>query len=226
MTRPVPHPTPHPSRVKARRPRPARVTVKPASTPPVATGSHTTRGTVVVPPSEGTTGTPTAATTDSGGGNPGEMAQNLSGDGTGLTGEYYLGRDFEKLLFTRSDPDIDFDWLNATPDLKQMPANSAYSVRWTGLIQPRYSETYTFTTLSDDGSRLWIDGQPLVDDWHHHKATLHAGQIPLIAGRRYSLRLEYFENGDPPGIIHLSWSSSSQPEEIVPLSRLFPADTE
>jgi hypothetical protein len=152
------------------------------------------------------------------------MAQNLSGDGTGLTGEYYLGRDFEKLLFTRSDPNIDFDWPEATPDRQQMPVNSAYTIRWAGFVQPRYSEVYTFSTLSDDGCRRWINGQSIVDDWNHHKATEHSGQIALIAGRKYSIRLEYFENGDPPGEIRLSWTSASQPMEIVPQTRFFPTD--
>lgn len=209
VVRPVPHPTPHPSPVRARVLRPARVQAEPSHTPPVATGSHSTRGTVVLPPSEGDVGKPTDATSNGGGGDPGDTPQNLSGDRTGLTGEYDLGREFEKLVFTRSDPNIDFDWPDATPDPEQMPPDSAYSVRWMGQIQPRYSELYTFTTLSDDGCRLWIDDRPIIDDWHHHKATERSGQIALVAGHKYSIRLEYFENGDPPGLIHLSWSSDS-----------------
>ena len=162
------------------------------------------------------------ATSHRDGGDERDTAQNLSSDGTGLTGEYYLGTDFGKLLFTRSDPGIDFDWPDATPDPKQMSPKSAYTVRWMGLIQPRYSETYTFTTVSDDGTRLWIDGRLIIDDWHHHKATERDSQMTLAAGHKYPIRLEYFENGDPPGEIRLWWSSDSQRKEIVPPSQLTP----
>jgi hypothetical protein len=42
---------------------------------------------------------------------------------------------------------------------------SRYSARWTGQIEPRFSEEYCFHTYSNDGARLWIDGQLVIDDW-------------------------------------------------------------
>ena len=71
---------------------------------------------------------------------------------------------------------------------------------------------------------MWIDAQPVIDDWQHYKATEREGTIALVAGRKYAIRLDYFENGTPPGKIRLWWASASQAKEIVPQSRLFPSD--
>ena len=67
---------------------------------------------------------------------------------------------------TRVDPQINFNWSNGnTPGTGGLGAVN-YSVRWTGQIQPTYSENYTFYLNSDDGSRLYINGQLIIDDYH------------------------------------------------------------
>ena len=40
-----------------------------------------------------------------------------------------------------------------------------FSVRWTGQVQPQFGETYTFHVTADDGVRLWVRGQLLIDRW-------------------------------------------------------------
>ncbi|PLS76840.1 MAG: hypothetical protein CYG59_26950, partial [Chloroflexi bacterium] len=58
----------------------------------------------------------------------------------------------------------------------------SFSVRWQGYVVPRYTETYTFYTTNDDGARLWVNGQQLVNDWTSHAARENQGQITLTAG--------------------------------------------
>jgi glucose/arabinose dehydrogenase len=95
-----------------------------------------------------------------------------------------------------------------------------FSIRWTGQIQPLYSETYTFHTLSSDGIRLWINNQLVVNQWNQHATTEHAGSITLVAGQKYDLRLEFYEwTGD--AAMGLSWSSASQTRQVVPQSQLY-----
>ena len=71
--------------------------------------------------------------------------------GTGLLGQYYTNssttytnsKNFNptNLFLTRVDPVIDFIWTNGTsPNL----SNGLYTVRWTGQVQPQFSETYIF----------------------------------------------------------------------------------
>jgi hypothetical protein len=137
----------------------------------------------------------------------------------GLTGEYYSGTNFDRLRSTRIDPVVDFDWQLAAPIPGVIEADY-FSVRWTGQIMPRYSEVYTFRTASDDGVRLWVNGELLIDDWNAHGVTENSGQIALEAGRWYSIKLEYFDLVWT-GSVSLFWSSRSQPPEIIPQERLY-----
>jgi hypothetical protein len=98
-------------------------------------------------------------------------------------------------------------------------------VRWTGQVEPLYSETYTFYTVSDDGVRLWVDGQLLVDNWNNHSAHEDNGTIDLAAGQQYDLRMEYYENGGD-AVARLLWSSPTQAKEVIPQNHLYsPATT-
>jgi PKD repeat protein/subtilisin-like proprotein convertase family protein len=137
----------------------------------------------------------------------------------GLNAEYHDNRDLTGLKFTRHDAAINFDWGGGTPD-PRIGADT-FSVRWTGQIEPLYSQVYTFHALTDDGFRLWINNQRVIDSWIDQAPTERSGSIALVAMTRYDIRVEYYENGGG-AVAKLSWSSSSQPKEIVPNARLFP----
>jgi hypothetical protein len=47
-------------------------------------------------------------------------------------------------------------------------------------MQPRYSEKYTFYTISDDGVQLWVNGQKLIDNWTLHGAAEDSWQQPQL----------------------------------------------
>lgn len=143
------------------------------------------------------------------------------GDGNGLVGAYYEGANFERFRARRADARVEFDWWSKLP-VPQMPPAVPYSVRWTGLVQPRFSGVYTFSTIADDGVRLWVNGQKIIDDWQIQPATEIKGAIALAAGQKYDIRLEFFEkNGTSIAKVFLFWASARQPREIVPESRLF-----
>jgi hypothetical protein len=92
-----------------------------------------------------------------------------------------------------------------------------FSARWTGAVSPLYSENYTFCVATDDGSRLWIDGQLVIDAWWAQPTTEHCGQISLQAGERYALQMEFFEDFGF-ATAELRWLSASQAKQIVPAS--------
>jgi hypothetical protein len=98
-----------------------------------------------------------------------------------------------------------------------------FSARWTGLIEAKSSEEYTFYTLSNDGVRLWIGDQLVISNWTDHSNTEDKGAIRLEAGKKYPLRLEYFYAGGWGQMI-LSWSGATQPKQTVPASSLFQHD--
>jgi hypothetical protein len=151
--------------------------------------------------------------------------------GTGLSAEYYTNASSTytssanfnptNLVLTRIDPTVDFVWGNTT---NPFPNSGYYSVRWSGQVQPEYSETYYFVANTDDGVKLWVNDQLIVDSWVRRSASDSVGTISLQAGVRYNVRMEYFNYGGTAGA-HLSWYSPSQPKQVIPATRLYSATT-
>lgn len=137
----------------------------------------------------------------------------------GLTGEYFDNMDFTGAKMTRIDQVVNYNWGNYSPPRIE---GDTFSARWSGQVKAQYSETYTFYTTSDDGVRLWVNGQPVIDNWTDHAPTEDSGQVTLTGGQMHDIRMEYYENGGGAEA-RLSWSSARQVKQIVPQSRLYPA---
>jgi hypothetical protein len=144
-----------------------------------------------------------------------------AGAGVGLVADYYSDPNLTNLARTRIDPGVNFDWGTASPDVA-VPADN-FSVRWTGQIQAQYSETYTFSTVSAGGIRLWVNGEEIINDWTDHTTKTDTGAIALQAGRSYDIKLEYVNNTGV-ATARLSWSSPSTPAAAVPATQLFPSN--
>lgn len=126
---------------------------------------------------------------------------------TGLQGEYFNGQQFEEKIFTRTDPQINFAWFNEAPAPGVDP--HVFSVRWTGFLQTPESGTYRFRAFVDDGIRVYVNGQLVIDAWDLHDTGRFAGEIYLNAGRKYPLKVEYF-NAMFEGEIKLQWQLPSE----------------
>jgi regulation of enolase protein 1 (concanavalin A-like superfamily)/glucose/arabinose dehydrogenase len=135
----------------------------------------------------------------------------------GFRAEYFDNVDFTSPVMVRADAGINFDWGAGSPDPRM--SSDSYSVRWSGSIRPRHSQTYTFTSETDDGVRLWLNGQLLINQWVNQGTTRHSATISLTADQSYDLVMEYFENNGG-AVARLFWSSASQAEEVIPSSRV------
>ena len=135
----------------------------------------------------------------------------------GLLGKYYhgnAGNPWQTFVMERIDPTIDFNWGDpGSPDPSVNVDN--FTVRWTGMIEVPASANYTFHTQTDDGVRLWVGGQQIINNWTDHSDTHDSGDISLAAGRQYEIILEYYENGGG-AICQLSWESSAIAREAIP----------
>jgi hypothetical protein len=139
--------------------------------------------------------------------------------GTGLQAQYFNNRTLSgDPSLVRTDAAIHFNWSTGSPDA--LIHHTDFSARWSGQIQPLYSETYTFKTLSDDGVRLWINGKEVINDWTIHGFKADQGTIALEAGKKYDIKMEYYQH-EGLASAHLLWSSRSQAEQIVPQSQLY-----
>jgi hypothetical protein len=144
-----------------------------------------------------------------------------AGGGLGLQADYFNGNNFQSLVRTNPSGDRpDRNWNSSGPEGTGV---DNFSVRWTGRIEPLYSEPYTFTTGSDDGMRIYIGNlsEPVAGAYWDHGYYEASGTIQLTAGSRYDVRVEFFENGGSATAL-LFWQSPSQAREIVPLTRLLP----
>ncbi|RZU02267.1 cytochrome c peroxidase [Rivibacter subsaxonicus] len=120
-------------------------------------------------------------------------APQAVGAGTGLKGEYFANTTLSgSPVLTRTEQ-VAFTWGTASPGTG-VPVDN-YSVRWTGSVQAPATGTYRFQTRADDGVRLWVNGQLMIDKWVVRSQTTDTGpEINLEAGQRYSVRLEYFKS--------------------------------
>jgi len=117
-------------------------------------------------------------------------------DGTpGLQGEYFEGTEFNTLKGRRVDAVLDFDW-GENPPMEGLPQHN-WSARWTGFISVPQDGEFTFSLYSDDGARMWVGDEALVDNWRvQAPMTLGAQQtVAMEANRKYPIRVEYFQGG-------------------------------
>jgi uncharacterized repeat protein (TIGR03806 family) len=152
-----------------------------------------------------------------------------AGHGTGLQGQYWTNTAaaaFTNTGFataatlTRTDAVVNFDWSVSGP--APTIGTSNYTVRWTGAVQAQYNETYTFTTVADDGVRLWVNGQLLVNDWTAHASpATNSGTITLNSQQLYNIQMDYFQ-GSSAAAAQLKWGSASTAQAIIPQTQLYP----
>ena len=140
------------------------------------------------------------------------------GTGKGLAVTYFDGLNFSGTTVSRIDPTIDYVWGSGSP--ASAIGVDTFSARWTGQVEAQFTQTYAFYTQSDDGVRLWVDGRQLVNNWTNHATTENSGTIALAAGRRYDIRMEFYENTGG-ATARLLWSSASTPKAVVPSTRLY-----
>jgi len=127
-------------------------------------------------------GDPTGGGPDNTGGSGG--SSDVTPTGTGLFGEYFSDPNLTTLAFNRVDTAIDFNWGINAPEAV-IPSDN-YSVRWSGKIQPQYTENYNFYLNADDGVRLWIDGEVVIDAWNHSDLKADANVDGVVDSSDFS----------------------------------------
>jgi len=140
--------------------------------------------------------------------------------GTGLTAQFWPNSTFTGTpAVTRTDRTVNYSWKFTGSPAANLPAET-FSGRWTGSVEAPYAENYTFTTVSDDTVRLWIDGRLVIDNTTPHGPAVDRVTVALSAGR-HPVRLEHTEQGGEASM-KLLWSSQNIPQQVVPANRLHP----
>ena len=116
--------------------------------------------------------------------------------------EYYDGSNFERFVTKRTEKVIKKYW-NTTPPVVGVDPQQC-SIRWTGKLKTPETGKYHFSAKVDDGIRLWINDELVIDDWYLNDMGRFNGSIRLKEGVYYDLKIEYF-NALVEGEIEVMW---------------------
>lgn len=138
--------------------------------------------------------------------------------GQGWLGRYYPELDFGGEAEIRYDDAIDFEWLDEPP-LDGIPKDR-YTVRWDTCLDLPAPDTLQFRLGSDDGSRMFIDGERVIDNWRDQAGNWINHTADLEAGVHH-VRVEYYENGgDALAILNVTGPAGPLPPEALRPPRL------
>jgi hypothetical protein len=102
---------------------------------------------------------------------------------------------------TRHDASINFNWGDGSPG--SGVAADLFSARWTRTVNLA-ADRYRFSLTVDDGARLWVNGQIVINAWRDQPPTTYTGEIDLPGGST-TIELEYYENAGG-ALVALSWT--------------------
>ncbi len=147
---------------------------------------------------------------------PGELWSftTIASSGLGAKAEYFGNMNLEgNPILTRIEDSIDHRW---EWDQEILPGISDYiSARWTADLEFAFTEPMTLITTSEDGVRLYVDGQLVIDNWTIHTATEDMYTFDVVAGQIVNIMMEWYEEAGNAAI-KLSWQSPSTLKQIIP----------
>ncbi|MGH8024534.1 MAG: TIM-barrel domain-containing protein, partial [Limisphaerales bacterium] len=115
----------------------------------------------------------------------------------GLTGSYFAGENFERLVGSRTDSAINIAIASGATNANQLiypglPADGDISIRWEGDLVPTETGVYTLETFSNNGIKLWLNHALLISHWRQGWLPWwNVARVHLQAGRRYPIKLEW-----------------------------------
>lgn len=119
----------------------------------------------------------------------------------GLRGRFYKGRAFDNLALDTYVSSVN---MGNRQLISALGIYDDISIRWDGRVNVKQPGEYVFYVTADDGSRVWVDGKPVVDGWLHKAGTEVQGTVALSAGF-HPVAVSYYQRESSSGIT-LSWS--------------------
>jgi uncharacterized protein YraI len=128
-------------------------------------------------------------------------------------GEYFNNRYLNGTpSVVRDDGQINFNWSNGSPVAGVLGSDN-FSARWTRNVQFNAGR-YRFSASGDDGLRLWVNNQLIIDKWFDHNYETYSADIDLPSGA-IPIRLEYYENNGAAAVA-LNWVQVSVSNPVTP----------
>ena len=126
----------------------------------------------------------------------------------GFHAEYFKNIHFEGApVVKQTEKKINYSWAAGT-ELEGMPKDY-FSVKWYSTMCVDETADYEFTLGGDDGYKLFINDQPIIDDWTPGGFRTTNVTKTLKAGEKYHVRVEYYQQGGGAGICFL-WKRKNE----------------
>lgn len=125
---------------------------------------------------------------------PAEWLATPDGKHGGLQAEYFNNKSLGgSPTLSRVDGPIEFRWGQNSP--ASNVNRDEFSVRWTGRLTVPNSGRWEVGMATDDGCRMFINGEKVIDNWNDHGLQLKRVTQTLTAGKSVDIVLEYYEGG-------------------------------
>lgn len=116
------------------------------------------------------------------------------------TGTYYNDKYFSEFVLERQDLEVNFNWLTGSP-VSNMEQDR-FSVHWEK-VEYFKGGPFRFHAVADDGVRVYVDDQLIIDAWVIQPATEYKADINLSEGP-HKLVVDYYEEAEDAQI-HVYW---------------------
>ncbi|PIR96221.1 MAG: hypothetical protein COT92_02270, partial [Candidatus Doudnabacteria bacterium CG10_big_fil_rev_8_21_14_0_10_42_18] len=114
---------------------------------------------------------------------------------------YFNDSNLETPVFTETTNAINYNWGSGSPN-SSVPVNN-FSAKWEGNFD--FEEgNFLFSATADDGVRVYVDGDLIIDSWRNQSATTYSKTRKLSQGK-HSVKMEFYENGGQ-AVAKLDWS--------------------
>lgn len=137
------------------------------------------------------------------------------GEPGGLTAEYFDGRDFTSPVVSRDESRIEHRFTDVNDPYPDGFNLNRGSIRWSGEIEPRESGVYKLQLFSSSYTKMWLNDKLVVDSWRQNWLPwTHNFQIPMEAGKRYPIKIEWIPEGGFIGLGALPPDPTQDPKAL------------
>ncbi|NCB42542.1 MAG: hypothetical protein EOM59_07970 [Clostridia bacterium] len=152
---------------------------------------------------------------------PEQYYNPLEKAGTGFTNTFYTvdgNRNPDEIMHTEVN-NIDYRW---GWDAPENIGDDVFYGEMSGFLEAKYTEATTLLFSVDDGIKVWLEGNLVIDEWGPHSVEEFSYTFDAIAGHKYEIRIEYIDLGLGATCV-MGWEGEALDNQIIPTTYMYTA---